>query len=175
MNTKKQTYRLVGIFTALIYLIIIILSIFAVEEFKFIDVAMKLLAIFFTPAIFILFAGIGEILDNIKPKELTDVNVTSNKGENEEIEPIQMEIPLDDTKKEKLENEDALRDDEEVDEKKTEEDTNSKDIKESNDEKSTEYNYEPDVKNGKIRCRYCGKYNKEKRTYCYLCAKKLKD
>lgn len=175
MNTKKQTYRLVGIFTALIYLIIIILSIFAVEEFKFIDVAMKLLAIFFTPAIFILFAGISEILDNIKPKELTDVNATSNKSENEEIEPIQMEIPLDDTKKEKLENEDALRDDEEVDEKKTEEDTNSKDVKESNDEKSTEYNYEPDVKNGKIRCRYCGKYNKEKRTYCYLCAKKLKD
>ena len=175
MNTKKQTYRLVGIFTALIYLIIIILSIFAVEEFKFIDVAMKLLAIFFTPAIFILFAGIGEILDNIKPKELTDANVTSNKSENEEIEPIQMEIPLDDTKKEKLENEDALRDDEEVDEKKTEEDTNSKDVKESNDEKATEYNYEPDVKNGKIRCRYCGKYNKEKRTYCYLCAKKLKD
>ena len=86
-----------------------------------------------------------------------------------------MEFSLDDTKEktsDTTENTDATEDDNiEVDKDNTKDENNEK----TEEDNAPTYNYEPDIKNGKIRCRYCGKYNKEKRTYCYLCAKKLKD
>ena len=177
MDTKRHTYRLVGMFTSLIYLTIILLSIFEVEDFNFMDVTIKILSIFFTPAIFLIFSGIGEILDGLEKKEVSNASIIDIKEETpDDAEPVQMEFSLDDTKEktsDTTENTDATEDDNiEVDKDNTKDENDDKAEEEDN---SPTYNYEPDIKNGKIRCRYCGKYNKEKRTYCYLCAKKLKD
>ena len=177
MNTKKQLYKFVGIFSALIYLLIVVMAIFTVEDFELLEVAIRLLAIFFTPAIYLIFAGIGEILDFIQEKDDNSVSDVQTQSECEEDnEPVQMEINLDDESANDLSQED--KDDTANEEQEINEDEN---IEEENTEKTDEdetvdeTKYEPVIKNGKIQCRYCGKYNSMKRTYCYLCAKKLKD
>lgn len=181
MDTKKYLYKFVGIFSALIYLLIIILAIFEVEDFKFLDIAIKIIAIFFTPAIYLIFAGLGEILDYIETKELLDTNPIEIEENEEKIEPVQLEIPLDEEEKKDETSKDETNNDanedakEEVDEntEDSDEDENSNEESEEKDEENT--TTEPEIKDGKIKCRYCGKYNKVKRTYCYLCAKKLRD
>lgn len=182
MDSKNNIYKFVGFFSALFYLLIIILKIFEVEDFKILDISIKIIAIFFTPAVYMIFAGLGEILDYIETKKSINPPTINIKDENneDENEEIQLEIPLDNISIDKLSNDknlkDAIKDDEEevdtiLDNYNLKKETNA----EENAKKEIQNNQEPIIKGNKIQCRYCGKYNKLKRTYCYLCANKLRD
>lgn len=163
---KKTLYNMVGILTSFVYLLGILISLFSVDKFEFFSTLIKIGLLFFIPAIYSIFSGIGQILEL-----LTQLNNKLNESEEVEKE-LQEENDTTSTISTENEIESEIVDSENSEENLEEnEDITPQPEEEISDEKSSE----SVIKNGKIQCRYCGKFNKMKRTYCYMCAKKLKD
>ncbi len=168
---KKNLYNIIGILTSFIYLLIITISIFSVDKFEFFSTLIKAGLILFIPAIYSLFSGIGliiELLTQLNSK-LDNPQIFSEELESEENLQTNEEI-LEETKNE---TDEIVNEQPESNELETEKE--DLDENETNNALEENHDNEPIIKNGKIQCRYCGKFNNIKRTYCYLCAKKLKD